>query len=414
MQTIKNAIRKWVKGIIKFIAYKWVLPLVYKWYARKPVDEKLVVFADHRYASMPDNFRGLYEMCRKNGFKCEVLSGNSFNNTVRPWKRRKEKLKFHFRFLKLFAQCRILFLVDYFPFADIVTARKETQVVQLWHACGIMKKWGYAVTSEGWGTSEEEKKRYPLYVNQTLATVSSYSDVVKEGYRSAFRCDPNVIQPLGTPRTDIYFDGEFHQRAKEKVRSLFRQIGDRKIILYAPTFRGRTIAKSYMDCELDYKGLKASLSEQYVMLTKFHPLMAKGGVPESGRLQTRDFMFDVSKTLTPEEALCAADILVTDYSSIMFEFLLLERPIVSYIYDIDEYIRDRGLFLPYDQLAPGPYVFTKEELTDKLKTVEDWFDIERTRKYKEKFMSACDGHSTERIYQHIFGTKTDRTGDDEL
>lgn len=402
MQRIKKAIKKRIKAIVKFIGYKWILPLVYQWYARKPIDEKLVVFADRWDRPMPDNFRGLYEMCKKNGFRCEVLSGESFLHVQQRWERRKEKVKFQYRFIKLFAQCRVLFLADYFPLSDIVTLRPETQVVQLWHGCGLMKKWGYAVTSTGWGTSDKEKKRYPIYVNHTLSTVSSASPVVKEGYRSAFRCDPSIIKPLGSPRTDIYFDKEFHQVAKEKVHSLFPQIGNRKIILYAPTYRGASIARSYINSELDYKGLKKALSDRYVLLTKFHPLMAGEGLTDSEQLEAVDFVFDVSKLLKPEEALCAADILIADYSSILFEFLLLERPIVSYIYDIEEYIQDRGLFLPYDQLAPGPYVSTQEELIEKLRTVDDWFDIQRTREYREEFMSACDGHSTERIYRYVF------------
>lgn len=401
MRRIKNAIKKRIKAVVKFIGYKWILPLVYKWYARKPVDEKLVIFADYRNRDMPDNFRSMYKMCRKNGFRCEVFSGKSFAASVRPWKRRMEKVKFHFRFISLYAQCRALFLVEYFPYADIIKPRAGTDVVQLWHACGLMKRMGYAVTSKSWGLSPQEIKKYPMHTSYTLITSSSAK--VSKGYQEAFRCDIGLIKPLGSPRTDVYFDEAFKQTARKKVREMFPKIGERKIILYAPTFRGESMSKSYINCEFDYKELKSELSDRYILLTKFHPLMAMEGITESDRLQAPDFVFDVSKTLTPEESLCAADILITDYSSILFEFLLLERPIISYIYDIDEYIQDRGLFLSYDQLAPGPYVSTQEELIEKLRTVDDWFDIERTRKYREEFMSACDGHSTERIYRYVFG-----------
>ena len=71
-------------------------------------------------------------------------------------------------------------------------------------------------------------------------------------------------------------------------------------------------------------------------------------------------------------------------------------------FDIDKYISDRGLFYPYDQLAPGPYVFNQNELLEKLLTVDQWFDVERVREYKKEFMSACDGHSTERIFHYVF------------
>lgn len=402
LRRFKQRIKKKVKNIMKFVGYKWVLPLVYKWHARKPIDKKLVVFADLRDRDTPDNFLSMYDMCTKNGFHCVVLSGRPFGKSVPPQKRRKEKLKFQFQFIRLFAQCRALFLVEYFPLAYIVTPRLGTDVVQLWHACGLMKRMGYAVTSKSWGISEREKERYPMHTTYTL--VSASSSKVCEGYREAFRCSIDIIKPLGSPRTDIYFDEQFKQAAIQKVHSIFPEIGNRKIILYAPTFRGKSISKSYIDYDLHFEDLKKALSEQYVLITKFHPLMAKNGLSESQRLHAQGFVFDATQLLSPEEALCAADIMITDYSSIIFEYLLFDRPVISYIYDLDNYIKDRGLFFPYDQLAPGPYVFTQEELIEKLQTVSDWFDIDRIRRYKEEFMSACDGHSTERIYRHVFNS----------
>lgn len=399
---IKKKFVSRLKRVIKYIGYKWVLPLVYKWHCRKPINDKLVVFADHRVTSMPDNFQGIFKKCIEEGFQCEILIGLS------SLRHKREKLSFYFQFMKLFAQCKVLFLDDWFPLVDLVKPRQGTQVVQLWHACGVMKKWGYACSGKAWGKSKREQRVYPDYVNQTLATVSSFSEGVLEGYRAAFNCGKDVVKPLGVPRTDIYFDNGFQEKARQKVRSLFPEIGERKIILYAPTFRGRTIAGSYIKYDLDFKKLKDALSDRYALITKFHPLMAKDGLLEAGRLQGYGFVFDGSKVMTAEEALCVADVLITDYSSIMFEYLLLERPIISYIFDIDTYIKDRGLFFPYDQLAPGPYVFTQEELTERLLTVEEWFDIDRIRLLKDEFMSACDGHSTQRIYDYVFHQPSER------
>lgn len=402
-----------LKKTVKYVGYKWLLPAVYRWHSRKPINDRLVVFADLRDRDMPDNFLSLYELCERDGYQCEVLSGRSFSNKLPNWQRRKAKLRFHFQFIKLYAQCRTLFLVEHFPLSDIAKPRPGTQVVQLWHGCGLMKRMGYAVTSKAWGAgamSEREKKRYPMHTAYTLASISSAGEREIAGYCEAFHSSPQIVKPLGVPRTDIYFDDGFRKRAEEKVRLLFPEIGGRKIILYAPTFRGKSIAKSYIKYDLNFKRLKECLSDRYALITKFHPLMAKSGLPESGRLQGRGFVFDGTELLTPEEALCAADILVTDYSSIIFEYYLLERPVISYIYDIDKYDEDRGLFFPYDQLAPGPYVFDQEELTEKLLTVEEWFDVERVRALKNRFMSACDGHSTQRIYDYVFHRPSEKGG----
>ncbi len=396
-------IKKKIISICKYLGFKILLPIYYKFCSLRKVDNKLVLFADHRDRKMADNFISLYDMCSKNGYKCVVLSGDVFGKKVPKSKRRIKKIKYMFRFMKLYAQCRALFLVDYFPLAYLVKPRKGTDVIQLWHACGLMKEFSYAVSGTSWGRSEKDMKRYPMHTTYTLATASSPKVCI--GYQKAYKCDKSIIKPLGSPRTDIYFDEKFKTEAKARVRKLFPNIGDRKIILYAPTYRGKSLNKSYVNCELDFETLKNKLSDKYIFLTKFHPLMAKKGFKESGRLIAPDFLYDVTEILTPEEALCAADVLITDYSSILFEYLLLEKPMISYVYDIDDYISDRGLFYPYDELTPGPYVINQKQLIEKLLTVDKWFDIERTRKYKEEYMSACDGHSTERIYKYIFENK---------
>ena len=403
---VKRKIKKNIKEFCKYIGFKMIYPSIYKRKARKPIDSKLVVFADLRDRDMPDNFIGIYNMCQENGYECVFWSGKLYGDEIPPKKRLKAKIKAQIKFIKLFAQCHFLLLVDYFPLAYIVSPRKETEIIQLWHGCGLMKRMGYAVTSGKFGMSEKAKKRYPMHNSYTLVCTSSPQ--VTEGFIDAFRCNPNAVKSIGVLRTDVYFNEKFKQNALNKVRGMIPEIGNKKIILYAPTYRGR-IATSYIDCPLDYKELKVQLSDKYILLTKFHPLMAKDGLTESQRLRALGFVFDVSSLLTPQEALCVADILIADYSSIMFEYLLLERPIISYVFDLDTYIADRGLFFTYDQSAPGPYVFDQDELTKAILTVDEWFDVERIREYKNKFMSACDGHSTERIYKYVFetGTKND-------
>ena len=403
----RKDLRKNFNEFCKYINRKLVLPAVYHCAAVRPVDKKLVVFADLWDRDMPDNFQSMYAMCQANGYRCAVVSGREYLREETKWRLFWKKRRYEFRFMCLYARCGVLFLVEHYPLADTVKARRDTQVVQLWHGCGIMKKWGWAAVNTGWNVSRKSLRRYPTYINQTLSTVSSASDAVRDGYRDAFNCDPAIIQPLGSPMTDVFFDEQFKRQAVERVHALFPEIGDRKIILYAPTFRGKSIPKAKFQANLDFKALAQALSDQYVIVGKYHPQIKHGGLPPSDMIRCKGFLFDGTQLLSSAEAVVAADILVTDYSSILFEFLLMERPIISYIFDIDLYVRDRGLFQPYDQLAPGPYTFTQEELLDKLLTVDEWFDRERVRQYKQEYMSACDGHSTERIFRTVFGPPAD-------
>ena len=108
-----------------------------------------------------------------------------------------------------------------------------------------------------------------------------------------------------------------------------------------------------------------------------------------------------------EELLCVSDICISDYSSIVFEYSLFGRPMLFYAYDLEDYFDWRGFYYPYYDLAPGPVVRTNEEIIHYIQNIEHNFDRECVRKFREKFMAACDGHATERILQLVFCNRSD-------
>lgn len=400
LKKIRAQIKKTFRDFVKYVRYKIVVPIVYKHYCHLPKNDKLVVFADLRPRDTHENFVDLMKLCEENGYEPVAINGKGYGPGVSKKKARREQIKFQNKFLKLYAQCRALFLVEYFPLADAVKPRKGTEVIQLWHGCGAMKTMGYAGTGKGWGASAKDKKRYPMHQHYSLVSISSEN--LAWCYEQAFQIEPGIVKGLGMPRTDIYFDKEYIANARANLLKHFPEIGDRKVILFAPTFRGKSIKKSFYNVDIDFQKYREMLGDKYAFVTKFHPLMAKGGLSSSTKVKYYDFVYDATHVLTPEEALCAADILIGDYSSIGFEYLLLERPILAYIPDLDQYISDRGLFYPYEKTMPGPYAFDPDELLEQLMTVDEWFDIEKTRRYREKFMSGCDGHATERIFHYVF------------
>ncbi len=100
-----------------------------------------------------------------------------------------------------------------------------------------------------------------------------------------------------------------------------------------------------------------------------------------------------------QELSLACDCLITDYSSIIFEYSLFERPLLFFAYDMQEYLDERGFFYPIREMMPGPICSTTQELTEILKTPGAEFDLVRVREFKYRFMSGCDGHATARIMQ---------------
>ena len=120
------------------------------------------------------------------------------------------------------------------------------------------------------------------------------------------------------------------------------------------------------------------------------------------------FAKDCTGRLSIEDCLCAADICITDYSSIIFEYALFERPMLFFAYDLDDYNDWRGFYYPYEEMTPGPVCQTTQEMIDYIRKLPAGFDQEQVHAFKEKFMGACDGHATDRILQLVMGPNQDK------
>jgi CDP-ribitol ribitolphosphotransferase len=281
---------------------------------------------------------------------------------------------------------------------DNCTPRKGTEIIQLWHGCGAFKRWGYSTIDLGWGASARTYRWFPAHRNYTYACVSS-PEVIPH-YAEAFHCSPDRIRPWGVPRTDFYFRPGAVEESRAKVLEAFPEIGQRKIVLYAPTFRGNSLRRARHDDVLDYALLEEQLSADCALLLKPHP-RAKRKIPvaEPGHIP---FVFDAI-TLPIEILLCAADLVVSDYSSLVFEYSLLGRPMLFYAYDLEHYECTRSFYYPYLSFVPGDLVWNTEDLITGVRRnlFEGGFNINRVAAFRDKFMCACDGHSTERILNNV-------------
>ena len=139
-----------------------------------------------------------------------------------------------------------------------------------------------------------------------------------------------------------------------------------------------------------------ALGEEYVLVFKHHPFVKnRPVVPES----LKDFAIDLTADMTIEELLMVSDVCISDYSSLVFEYSLFERPMLFFAYDLEEYYDWRGFYYDYAEMTPGPTCKTTEEMIDYIKNLDTRFDRQKVVDFKNKFMSACDGHATERILE---------------
>ena len=380
--------KKKLEVLRRYILFYIVWPLAFRLCSLKPVDEKLITFAYNKnYSSMPDNLCKIYDYLKAKGYNC-VIQGTPQGKI--------DRIIFGIKFQKYYARSKVIFITDNLDLLYHHKPNKGTKVVQLWHACGAFKKWGYSTLDLAWGGSRKNMTRFPTHNTYTDVFVSS-ADVIP-CYAEAFNCDPKIIKPLGTPRTDIYFDKDFVSSCRREILRAFPEIGDRKIILYAPTFRGNSAEESYNDNVLDYAKLKENFGDEYVLMLKLHPFMAKKfKLTDEEKKLYGDFVFNATP-LPIEVNLCAADLLIADYSSLIFEYALLDKPMMFYAYDLEQYDHDRSFYYDYPSFVPGKIVVTNDEIIETIKNKD--FEEEKIPAFREKFMSACDGNCTERIAEY--------------
>jgi CDP-glycerol glycerophosphotransferase len=219
--------------------------------------------------------------------------------------------------------------------------------------------------------------------------------------RGAFSYSGEVLE-TGYPRNDVLTSPE-RDLIRQRVRRELDIDDDITAVLYAPTFRDDAVfAEGRPDIELGLHvgSLLRRLGDRHVLLLRLHYLMTDRRAPERGA-GVRDVTYhpDVA------DLYLAADVMVTDYSSAMFDFAVTGKPLLFYTYDLDRF-RDevRGFYFDLAQLAPGPMVSAQDELADAL------LDLPQVRRryadkylrFRERFCHLDDGHATERVLDRIW------------
>jgi CDP-ribitol ribitolphosphotransferase len=197
------------------------------------------------------------------------------------------------------------------------------------------------------------------------------------------------------PRTDVLF-GDGVKAIKAAVRARYRLPDGKRVILYAPTFRGESILRATSPADLDLAAMHRELGADHVLLLKLHPFVRKGHVipPELA-----GFAIDASDHPDIHELMLVSDVLLTDYSSAIFEFSLLGRPMAFFAPDHDDYMDERGFYFDYRTGVPGPVFETTEDLARWLRA--GVFDLARVQRFRDESFEVADGHASERFVDRI-------------
>lgn len=381
------------------VQYGKMLPEAYLSEAGKPVDPKKIVFLEGRGDRLTDNFSILYDHVKKAGYHVKVCFLHEYDPA---YDTRQARLVF----AKEAATAAYIFLNDASVDVTSFPMRKETKVIQLWHGCGAFKKFGHSTAEKKFGASEKDREKHHYYAYGNLSLVTVSSPEVAWAYVEAMDLQnkKEIVQATGISRTDVYFDPEFVRGNLEKVHEIFPASKEKKIILFAPTFRGRVAGAMTPDFRtFNLERLCKEFGNEYVVIVKNHPYVGPANTPKIPDSMNGTFAMDLTHTCSIETLLCAADICITDYSSLIFEYSLLLRPMIFYAYDLDDYNGWRGFYYDYSEMTPGPVCRNMDQLTEAIREVSSRVDTDKLEAFRDKFMRSCDGHATERIEKAVFG-----------
>ena len=260
--------------------------------------------------------------------------------------------------------------------ASMIPHRKGTKIVQMWHALGAIKKFGWQTVGKEGGSSEKVASLMKMHHGYDY--VVSPSDITAEYFCEAFRSDRSRVVKYGLPRIDYIKSvaaGDRHDEMRNRIFSKYPQLNNgKRIVLYAPTFRrGKAVdVKSLVD---------AFDAEKINLVVKLHPLYRgdSGETPE-GRINT---IYD--ETFSSYDWLSAADIIISDYSSFVIESALADKPLYIYAYDLEDYEANTGLNIDFAAEPVAPYVFREaDELA--AAAAKDDYDLSALHAFRDRYI----------------------------
>lgn len=277
--------------------------------------------------------------------------------------------------------------------ASMIPHRKGTKVIQMWHALGAIKKFGWQTVGKEGGSSGKVARLMRMHHGYDYVVCAS--DVTADHFCEAFRTDRSKIVKYGLPRIDYIksvADGERHADMLAKIMTKYPQLKNgKKTVVYAPTFRrGKTV---------DVQSLVDALgTDRYNIVVKLHPLY-RGDFAAAG--DGANVIYD--DDFTSFDWLSAADMIISDYSSLVIEATLADKPLFIYAYDLDEYGENTGLNIDFDSEPISPYVFRDAgKLANAIAAAADGdYDMDALRAFRDRYIDIDTGNCTAALADYI-------------
>lgn len=303
----------------------------------------------------------------------------------------KKSIWYYVKTIALLSKVDYIFIDDYAPIFSLISLKK-TKLIQLWHAGVGFKSVGYSRFGKDGSPhpliSPHRKYDYAVVASESLIPV----------YQEVFGLTREHFLSPGMLRLDGYLDDDRMEITRNKLYDSYPNIRGKDVILFAPTYRGAGQEVAYYDFDKIDLSRFYNLCEKnnYIVLFKFHPFI-KNKLQINPKYQ--DLLIDISEYQDINELFYITDVLITDYSSNIYEYSLFEKPIVFFDYDMEQYAILRGV---HEDLNKSPGNICKK-FDEVLYILENkTFDIEKVKEFKIKNIAYQDSKACDRLIKMIF------------
>ncbi len=401
-----NRVRKTVSRHVKWKKFKKIIKnkralskfLYFHSFLKRPIKNNWVFCESFFGKNYSDSPKYIYEYMAKNyPGRYKFIWVIDKRNTKIPFPHTRVK-RFSIRYSYYLARSKYYIFNGRQP--EWVKKRKENVFLQTWHGTPLKR---LVFDLNNISSERQQYKKQTFRQSRAWDYLIAANQYSSDIFRRCFKFNKTMLE-VGYPRNDILHANNREELARDIRRKLKIPEG-KKVILYAPTWRDDEIytrGKYKFELKLDLQLLREKLGREYVILLRTHYFIADS----IDQMCYTDFTYNLSKYDDISELYLISSILITDYSSVFFDYANLKRPMLFFTYDLDKY-RDilRGFYIDIEEELPGPLLFTTEEIITAVNHI-DRLRQEYEPKYRafyEKYCSWEDGRASERVAEEVFG-----------
>ncbi|MCQ2470580.1 MAG: CDP-glycerol glycerophosphotransferase family protein [Clostridia bacterium] len=368
---------------------KWALKLRKIYYAYYRFNARFcrrgkpkILFMSDQNNYMGTNEEALYKRMLERGLDSQYRFTFSFREAVTQH----YSILSWFKLIKLIGQAHTIVLDDHAPIFEWLNAGEYSKVIQLWHAGAGFKSSGYSRWGHNGGPA-------PFGAHRQITYGVAGSRKVAHFFAEIWGINNENVLPTGLPRMDEYQDPNHRKETVKALYETFPIAVGKKVILFAPTYRGKNKTDAHYPYELlDFDRLYEFCGDEYVVIFKMHPWVSHGAPIKE---EYKDKFVDAGPLANINDIFYITDLLITDYSSNIYEYSLMRKPILFFAFDKIPYSFSRGFHRDYDLYTPGKIVENFDEMLEAIANKD--FEIEKLYEYIDEQFDYFDSNASDRI-----------------